>query len=188
MSGTVAPIGRRDLLGLAIITSVAVFPWRPAGAQTSGDASATAPIEQLDSALLAAMKAGSNTPFDDRYRALTPVIEQVFNLDAVLAASIGLSWATLPAEQKPMLAAAFRRYTISSYATSFSSYNGRGIALENPLTIVLGLPGAETIDSTDRCEVSHLGRSDWKSLPRAGRGWTTLEPGMPHCTTSTRCW
>jgi len=56
----------------------------------------------------------------------------------------------------------------------------RGIALETPLTIVLGLPGAEAIDSTDWCDVSHLGRSDWKSLPRAGRGWTTLEPGMPH--------
>ncbi len=65
------------------------------------------------------MKAVITTPFEDRYRALTPVIEQVFNLDAVLAASIGLSWATLPAEQKSMLAAAFRRYTISSYATSF---------------------------------------------------------------------
>src|SRR5271163_4817569 len=50
-------------------------------------------------ALLAAMKAGDSTAFADRYRALAPVIDQVFNLEAVLAASIGLSWATLPVEQ-----------------------------------------------------------------------------------------
>jgi hypothetical protein len=39
------------------------------------------------------MKEGGSTPFDDRYRLLAPVIERVFDLDAVLAASIGLSWA-----------------------------------------------------------------------------------------------
>jgi phospholipid transport system substrate-binding protein len=172
MSGTVAPIGRRDLLGLAIITSVAVFPWRPAGAQTSGDASATAPIEQLDSALLAAMKAGSNTPFEDRYRALTPVIEQVFNLDAVLAASIGLSWATLPAEQKPMLAAAFRRYTISSYATSFSSYNGQSFQVS---------PAVRSLANGEVVVQSHLVRADGSSVKldyvmrRGPSGWQAVD-------------
>ena len=52
-------------------------------------------------------------------------LERVFDLDAVLAASIGLSWPTLPADQKAALAAAFRRYTVSSCATSFDSYNGQ---------------------------------------------------------------
>src|SRR4051794_34378925 len=103
MSDDLSPIGRRGVLGLAIVASVVAIPWWPASAETSGDASATAPVEGLDRALLAAMKAGSSTPFDDRYRRLAPVIEQVFNLDAVLAASIGLSWATLPAEQKATL-------------------------------------------------------------------------------------
>jgi phospholipid transport system substrate-binding protein len=83
------------------------------------------PVEHLDDVLLAAMKAGSHFPFNERYRALAPVIEQVFNLDAVLAASIGLSWVTLAAAQKAELATAFHRYTISSYVSSFSSYNGQ---------------------------------------------------------------
>jgi hypothetical protein len=95
MSGNIPPIGRRNLLGLAIVASVAVVPWWAANAQTLGDASAIAPIEQLDNALLAAMKAGESSPFDDRYRVLAPVVERVFDLDAVLAASIGLSWPTL---------------------------------------------------------------------------------------------
>ena len=34
MSGNIPPIGRRDLLGLAIVASVAVVPWWPASAQT----------------------------------------------------------------------------------------------------------------------------------------------------------
>ena len=129
MSHEPARICRRDLLGLAVASFVAVTPLRLAGAETTADAAATAPIAQLDNALLASMKAGETTPFDDRYRALAPVIERVFDLDAVLAASIGLSWATLPAAQKAALATAFRRYTISSYATSFDSYNGQSVQL-----------------------------------------------------------
>jgi DDE_Tnp_1-associated len=38
------------------------------------------------------------------------------------------------------------------------------------------LPGAETIDSIDWCDVPHFGRSDCKSLPHAGTSWTPLEP------------
>jgi hypothetical protein len=53
MSSNIPPIGRRDLLGLAIVASVAAVPWWPASAQTPGDASAISPIEQLDNALLA---------------------------------------------------------------------------------------------------------------------------------------
>ena len=54
-------------------------------AQAADDTAPIGPIQQLDSALLVAMKAGGNTPFEQRYRTLTPVIEQVFNLQAVLA-------------------------------------------------------------------------------------------------------
>ena len=172
MSGTVAPIGRRDLLGLAIIGSVAALPWRPANAQTLGDASATAPIEQLDSALLTEMKAGSNTPFDDCYRALAPVIERVFDLDAVLAASIGLSWATLPAEQKALLAAAFRRYTVSSYATSFNSYNGQSFQVS---------PAVRTLANGEVVAQSRLVRTDGSSVKldyvmrRGPSGWQAVD-------------
>ena len=70
MSHEPARICRRDLLGLAVASFVAVTPLRLAGAETTADAAATAPIAQLDNALLASMKAGETTPFDDRYRAL----------------------------------------------------------------------------------------------------------------------
>jgi phospholipid transport system substrate-binding protein len=125
MTHNISAIGRRDLLGLVITAFVVPIPWRPGGAQTMDAASARMPVERLDDALLATMKAGDHTPFTERYRALAPVVEQVFNLDAVLAASVGLSWATLPEAQKADLATAFRRYTISSYVSNFDSYNGQ---------------------------------------------------------------
>lgn len=124
MSTIVSAISRRDLLTFGI-AAVGAAAWRPADAQTAGGASPTAPAEQLDEALLAAMKVGANTSFEARYRALDPVIAQVFDLNAVLAASVGFSWATMPEPQKAQLAAAFRRYTVSSFVSNFNSYNGQ---------------------------------------------------------------
>lgn len=125
MTHDVSLLGRRGLLGLAITAFVVASPWRSASAEGKDDDAARMPVEHLDDALLAAMKAGSRVPFNERYRALAPVIEQVFNLDAVLAASIGLSWATLAPAQKAELATAFHRYTVSSYISNFNSYNGQ---------------------------------------------------------------
>jgi len=130
----VAAIGRRGLLSVAI-TSVAI-PWWQAKAESVDSASPRAPIEHLSDALLAAMRAGNGTPFSDRYLALAPVVEQVFNLDAVLAASIGLSWATLPETQKMELLTAFRRYTVSSYVSNFDSYNGQSFRVLPPVRAV----------------------------------------------------
>jgi phospholipid transport system substrate-binding protein len=125
MTHNMSAIGRRDVLGLVVTASVAAIPWRPVGARTTDAGSARNRVERLDNALLAIMKAGDFTSFTERYFLLAPVIEQVFNLDAVLAASIGLSWATLPEAEKAEIATAFRRYTVSSYVSNFNSYNGQ---------------------------------------------------------------
>jgi phospholipid transport system substrate-binding protein len=116
--------GRRGMLTLAAASLLtAAIPWQPASAET--EAPPTEPVQQFNAGLLAAMKAGEQTPFAERYRALAPVVQQVFNLDAVLATSIGLSWAALPDAQKATLAQAFTRYTVSSYLANFNSYGGQ---------------------------------------------------------------
>jgi len=180
---------------------------QPANAETAGNTPPTAPIEQLDGALLAAMKASGSTPFPGHHHTHVPVIEHVFNLDAVLAASIGLSWATLPADQKAMLAAAFRRYTVSSYATSFSSYNGQSFqvspavrALSNDEVVVnsrlqradgssvvldyvmrRGPPGWQAVDVLTDGSISRVAvqRSDFRGLMRSG-GASALVAGLQH--------
>jgi phospholipid transport system substrate-binding protein len=121
----ISPIGRRGLLSLAATAFVAATPWHPAAAETTDDAAPTAPIQQLDAALLAAMKAGRSTPFAQRFATLAPVIEKTFDLDAVLAASVGLHWPELPSDQKAQLLAVFRRYTVASYAANFDNYTGQ---------------------------------------------------------------
>lgn len=138
-------VERRALLGLAIGAAISAMPWAPASAGPAGNASPTVPVEQLNAALLAAMKAGGQSSFDDRYRALAPVIERVFDLDAVLAASIGLSWATMSEAQKAQLEAAFRRYTVSSFVTNFSSYNGQTFQV---LPTTRALPDGKVIVQT----------------------------------------
>ena len=121
-------IDRRTLLTAGAAAFAAVSVPRPTLAASTGEGSPSAQIDQFDNALLAAMKAG-NTPFEARYRALEPAVAQAFDLDAVLAASIGLSWATMPDAQKAQLAAAFRRYTVSSYVSNFNSYDGQSFQI-----------------------------------------------------------
>jgi phospholipid transport system substrate-binding protein len=117
--------GRRSALRLVVAALCAVFvAARPAEAQATESAGAIASIERLDAALLGAMKAGHARPFAQRFATLAPVIEQTFDLNAVLAVSVGLGWPKLPTDQKPALAAAFQRYTIASYAANFDLYKG----------------------------------------------------------------
>ncbi len=100
------------------------------------------------------MEAGG-TSFADRYRALAPVIERVFNLDAALAASVGLSWATLPEAEKAKVATAFRRYTVSSYVSNFNSYNGQSFRV---------LPAVRTVGNGTVVVQSLLLRADGSSV------------------------
>jgi phospholipid transport system substrate-binding protein len=119
------PTGRRTLLRLAINVPFVAVPWLPADAQIVAEADPTVPIQRLDDALLAAMQNGRSTPFAQRFAALTPVIEQTFDLADVLAVSVGLDWSTLPEDQKPAPRTAFLRYTVASYAANFDSCSGQ---------------------------------------------------------------
>ena len=122
-------IGRRGLLGLATTAFVVASFRNPADAQTVNAAASTAPIQRLDAALLAAMRAGPGMSFAQRSATLAPVIEQTFDLDAILAASVGLRWPALPDDQKAQVSAAFRRYTVASYAANFNRYTGQTFQL-----------------------------------------------------------
>jgi phospholipid transport system substrate-binding protein len=61
------------------------------------------------------MRTGDQAAFDSRFRMLAPVVDQTFDLRAVLAASVGSNWAGVSPDQQGRLLDAFRRYTIASY-------------------------------------------------------------------------
>jgi len=162
-------IGRRGLLGVAAAAFVAVSSRRPAGAQTANNAGSMGPIQRLNAALLAAMRSGPNMSFAQRVAVLTPMIEQTFDLDAILAASVGLRWPALPDDQKAEVGAAFRRYTVASYASNFDSYDGQAFQVSpdvrevgNGEVVVRTKLVARDGTSTTLDYVMRDGQSGWK--------------------------
>lgn len=89
------------------------------------DRGPVAQIHVLINGLVRVMKAGAKTPFTQRFDMLAPVIDQTFDLQAILQQSVGLSWESLPPDQKEMLAQAFRSYTVASYVDSFNYFNNQ---------------------------------------------------------------
>jgi phospholipid transport system substrate-binding protein len=98
------------------------------GATRSVWADTTAPLEQpvqeLYTALEAAMRTGHTTPFLQRFDALAPVVDQVFDLKTVLKVSVGLRWDSMDADMRARLLEAFRRFTVATYVASFDKYDG----------------------------------------------------------------
>ncbi len=89
-----------------------------------------APIQALNGALLATMKAGSsNTGFQARYAALAPVVESTFNFPILLQETVGLLWPTIPAAQQAELSGLFKQFTVASYVNGFNSYSGQKIVV-----------------------------------------------------------
>lgn len=129
----------------------------------------TQPVESLDNALIALMKAGSaHQSFTARYAALKPVVERSFDLAEILQFSVGLLWSQIPAAQQRELATVFRQYTVASYVHSFSSYNGQHFVI---------LPGSRKVGprrvvSTDLVARSgHKTRLAYVLTDAAGGGW-----------------
>ncbi|MGH7119076.1 MAG: ABC transporter substrate-binding protein, partial [Acetobacteraceae bacterium] len=144
--------GRRALLTLAgAALLAAAVPWARS-ARAAGTQGAAAPVARLDSALLAAMRAGSRgTSFSARYAALQPVIARVFDLERVLAASVGFSWPALSDPQKTALMAAFRRYTVATYVANFDSYDGQSFEV---------MPGVREVGNGEMVVLTKLIRRD----------------------------
>ena len=123
MSAVMAARRRLLAVGPALLLARAAL----STAAWAADPDAVAPIQALDDALLASMKAGKATPFPQRFNALAPVVDRAFDLPAILQASVGLKWASLPPARQQELQTVFRQFTIARYASNFDSFNGEKI-------------------------------------------------------------
>ena len=184
--------GRRHLLLWAVATACAV----PLARAAAADADAVAPIQALNQGLLAAMKAGKGTPFAQRYATLSPVIERAFDLPAILRASVGLRWASLPADEQAKLLEVFRKFTVASYVANFSQFGGEKIEVTpesrtigadqvvgtrivsggetTPIDYLMhkGADGWRAVDVLLNGSISQVAvnRSDWRALLASGAG------------------
>ena len=95
----------------------------------AADPAAAAPIEALNQALLAAMKAGKAAPFTQRYATIAKAVDGAFDLQGVLTASVGPRLASLPPDQQAKLLDVFRKFTIASYASNFDAYSGETLTV-----------------------------------------------------------
>jgi phospholipid transport system substrate-binding protein len=130
----------------------------------------TAPIEQLDAALLQAMKAGKAASFQQRYDMLAPAVIRAVDLDYILTAGIGASWATLPADQQAALRAAWQRYSVATYVSNFDDFSGERLDLSaptggaNPVVRVTIAPGSSGGESHTLGYAMHQTPAGWKAF------------------------
>jgi phospholipid transport system substrate-binding protein len=112
------PPGRRALLAFAAAAMVSIGQVRAQGAADPQQA-----VTELYSALQAGMRMGGAN-FQQRFDRLAPVIDRVFNLDAILQTSVGLRWNTLDDAARRTLSTVFRAFTIASYTANFDKDGG----------------------------------------------------------------
>lgn len=132
---------RRIFLGLTLCGAIGL----PMSAGAQETAAVLAPIQKLYDALIAVMRQGQGAPFEQRYNQLAPTVQSTLDLDEILQVSVGPSWATMTPDNKAMLQAAFRHYTIASYVNSFDSYDGQRFEI-SPQT--RALPNGEQLVDT----------------------------------------
>jgi phospholipid transport system substrate-binding protein len=162
-------LGRRHglIAAAAAFSAFAALPGR------AGDETAVImPVQRLLDGLLGVMKAGMATPFGRRFEMLTPVIDQTFNLAAILQESIGASpWSALPAAQQTTLTDAFRRYTVASYVNNFDTFSGQRFEILPDTRSVLSEQVVQTRlipQSGDTHELDYVMR-------QGGPGWQVVD-------------
>lgn len=161
-------VQRRSLFAAALLgTATAALPLRPAAA----DPAAAAPIDALNKALLAAMRAGKSTPFPQRFALLAPAVDAAFDLRAVLAASVGPRFAALPPAQQSALLDVFRKFTVASYAANFDSFSGDRIELTPDQRPV----GPDLIVGTRITPASGAPVSIDYQMRRTPQGWRAID-------------
>ena len=82
-------------------------------AARADDPAAATPIQALNQALGASMRAGVKSPFPQRFNLIAPAVDGAFDLPGVLAASVGPRYATLPPDQQAALLDVFRKFTVA---------------------------------------------------------------------------
>jgi phospholipid transport system substrate-binding protein len=139
------PLRRRALVRLGVRLALVCLAAAPMPLRAA-DSAVIAPIQQLYDALLAVMK-GGHAPFAQRFDQLAPVIDAVFDLPAILQASVGPSWDALSADQHSALLTAFRRYTVATYVANFDSFDGQRFEVS---------PDTRALPNNEQVVTSHI--------------------------------
>ena len=168
----VAAVSRRYLLRAVIVGAAASPVFARIAAAEPVRADMIAPIQHLNAALLAIMKAGQRMPFQQRYDMLAPVVEQTFDLSAILQLSIGPRWASLSADEQARLSAAFRRYTIATYVANFDAFSGQTLEVSPEIRT---MPNGECIVQSTIASPGQPGHTLGYVMRQNGSSWRVVD-------------
>ena len=126
---------RRLFIGLAVLAASIGIP-EVVFAQASDPAVAT--VKALDDGLLAIMKAGKSAGSKGRAASIGPVIDRVYDVPLMTRLSIGASWTTIKPADQAALTAAFRRMTVSQYASNFDDFSGQTFTIDPKVDVRAG--------------------------------------------------
>ena len=118
-----------------LLTALAVLPHAPlhaaeqtsatsAGTPTAQAASPAAVVERLHAALLESMRGGEALGHAGRAALLDEVITQTFDFPTIARIVTGNAWKDASEAQRSAFIDVFRRLSIATYATNFSSFDG----------------------------------------------------------------
>jgi phospholipid transport system substrate-binding protein len=98
-------------------------------------------VAQVNEALIGAMQEAEALAFQGRYDRLAPVFMAAFHFPFMTRVAAGRHWRDMEPEQKDLLAAAFARMSVTTYAARFDGYTGQsfeiGETIEQPRGKVL---------------------------------------------------
>ena len=103
----------------------AVFLWSVlAMAATAAETTARSVVEEFHAVLLEVMKGADSLGIDGRYARLEPEISRRFHLPLMISIASGIHWRKADTGQRNALARAFKRFSVGTYASRFSSHSG----------------------------------------------------------------
>src|SRR5579875_2852047 len=103
---------------------VAAMAVTPLAAHAQAGDPAAGVIARFDATLLSTMKSGKALGFQGRYRRLEPAVKETFDLPIMIRFAVGPSWSTMSSADQAALLAAFTRFSVSTWAKNFDSYDG----------------------------------------------------------------
>jgi phospholipid transport system substrate-binding protein len=165
---SLALVGRRCCLRAAFAVAGAAIGVR----SVKADPAAVGPIRDLCDGLIGIMRAGSRTPFTQRFQMLAPSVDRAFDLPAVLQLSVGPSWSSVPPDQQSTLLTAFRRYTVANYVNSFDNYTGQRFDIQPDSK---SLPNGEQLVQTKIIPTSGDSHELDYVMRRMPAGWKAVD-------------
>jgi phospholipid transport system substrate-binding protein len=92
-------------------------------------------VEKFHAALLDTLKQGKALGIQGRYKKLEPEVDAAFDLKAMTQFTVGPKWSGMSEADRASVVAAFRRMTISSYASNFKEFKDQQFTLDQKVDV-----------------------------------------------------